>query len=88
MTETPEVTYDPRVYVRVAADVQKKIAAGVLAAGDAVSITYTAQEWGISRQTVQKALRALEHDGLLRRYPGVGYFVLPRTSPPAGSSQG
>jgi hypothetical protein len=46
MTDTTEVTYDPRLHVRVAADVRKKIAAGVLAAGDPVSITYTAQEWG------------------------------------------
>jgi DNA-binding GntR family transcriptional regulator len=88
MTETTEVTYDPRLHVRVAADVRKKIAVGVLAAGDPVSVTYTAQEWGICRQTVQKVLRALEHDGLLRRYPGVGYYVLPRSNPPAGPSRG
>jgi DNA-binding GntR family transcriptional regulator len=43
-----------------------------------VSITYTAQERGVSRQTVSKALRALERDGLLKRYPGVGFYVLPR----------
>jgi DNA-binding GntR family transcriptional regulator len=42
-----------------------------------VSITYTAQEWGISRQTVSKALRTLERDGVLKRYPGIGYYVQP-----------
>jgi DNA-binding GntR family transcriptional regulator len=87
MTEITEVSYDPRLHVRVAADVWKKIAVGVLAAGDPVSVTDTAQEWGICRQAVRKALRALEHDGLLRRYPGMGYYVLPPSNPPAGPSR-
>jgi DNA-binding GntR family transcriptional regulator len=63
VTETAGATDDPRLHVRVAEDLRKKIAAGVLAAGDAVSITYTSQEWGISRQTVSKALGTLERDG-------------------------
>ena len=71
----------------VAEDVRKKISQGVLTAGDAVSITCTAQEWGISRQTVTKALRALERDGLLKRYPGVGYYVRPRIDPPATNAE-
>jgi DNA-binding GntR family transcriptional regulator len=75
MTGAAGSRYDPRLYVRVAADLRKKISEGVLAAGDTVSITYTAQEWGIARQTVSKALRSLERDGLLKRYPGVGFFV-------------
>jgi DNA-binding GntR family transcriptional regulator len=66
------------VYVRVAADVRKKIGDGTLVAGDAVSIARTSEEWGICRQTVSKALRALESDGWLKRYPGTGFFVLPR----------
>jgi DNA-binding GntR family transcriptional regulator len=84
MTETTTTTDDPRLHVRIAEDVRKKIAEGVLTAGDAVSITYTAQECGVSRQTVTKALRALERDGLLRRYPGMGYYVLPRAAPSGG----
>jgi DNA-binding GntR family transcriptional regulator len=88
MTETTGATDDPRLHVRVAEDVRKKIAAGVLAAGDAVSITYTSQEWGISRQTVSKALGTLERDGLLKRYPGMGYYVLPRGNPPADPREG
>jgi DNA-binding GntR family transcriptional regulator len=88
MTETAGATDDPRLHVRVAEDVRNKIAAGVLAAGDAVSITYTSQEWGISRQTVSKALARLERDGLLKRYPGMGYYVLPFGNPPAEPSGG
>jgi GntR family transcriptional regulator len=82
MTETTEVTYDPRLHVRVAKGVREKIAAGVLTAGDAVSVTYTAEEWGICRQTVRKALRGLEGDGLLKRYPGKGYYVMQVSNPP------
>jgi DNA-binding GntR family transcriptional regulator len=88
MTETTGATDDPRLHLRVAEEVRKKIAAGVLAAGDAVSITYTSQEWGISRQTVSKALGTLERDGLLKRYPGVGYYVLPHSTRPPTPSEG
>lgn len=82
MAETAAVTYDPRLHVRVARGVREKIAAGALTAGDAVSVTGTAEEWGICRQTVRKALRTLEGDGLLKRYPGKGYYVLQAGNPP------
>lgn len=68
-------TDDPRMYVQIAADVRGKLAAGVIAAGDTVPIGRLSGEWGTTRQTVSRALRTLEADGLLRRYPGVGYYV-------------
>jgi DNA-binding GntR family transcriptional regulator len=64
------------VWVRITADLREKLSAGVIAAGDAVSIRQLSGEWGTSRGPVAKALRALEDDGLVRRYPGVGYYVL------------
>ena len=36
-----------------------------------------ARQWGASRNTVRKALRTLENDGLIKRYPTYGYRVLP-----------
>ena len=67
---------DPRLWVQITADLRGKLANGAIAAGDPLSITQLSEEWGSSRQTVAKALRALEGDGLIRRYPGVGYYVL------------
>jgi DNA-binding GntR family transcriptional regulator len=67
---------DPRIWVRITEDLRAKLGSGVINAGDTVSITHVSEEWGTSRQTVAKALRALEADGLIRRYPGVGYYVL------------
>jgi DNA-binding GntR family transcriptional regulator len=77
--ESAEARYDPRLYVRISRDLREKLAAGVIAAGDAVRVTSLMQEWSTSRQTVRKALHVLEAEGLIRRYPGVGYFVPSRT---------
>ena len=62
--------------MRVAAAVRQQIADGTLAPGQrAPSITTLSQEWGLARPTVAKALRLLESEGLLTRYPGLGYYV-------------
>jgi DNA-binding GntR family transcriptional regulator len=67
---------DPRAYVRIAAAVRRQITSGDLAAGQPVpSITVLVQEHGVARQTAAKALRMLETEGLLRRIPGLGYYV-------------
>jgi len=76
MTQTTGVMTDPRLWVRIAAGVRDKLSSGAIAAGDSVSIAQLCEEWGSSRQTAAKALQALEDDGLIRRYPGVGYFAL------------
>jgi biotin operon repressor len=68
---------DPRLWVRMAGDLRGKLAAGVITAGETISITRLSADWGVTRQTVSKALRALEADGLVRRYPAVGYRVQP-----------
>jgi DNA-binding GntR family transcriptional regulator len=84
MTETAEARYDPRLYVRISRDMRDKLAAGVIAAGDAVPVAPLARDWRASRQTVRKALRVLETEGLIRRYPGVGYYA----SSGAGTTSG
>jgi DNA-binding GntR family transcriptional regulator len=76
MTQTTAIMTDPRLWVRITEDLRNKLSNGAVAAGDPLSITQLCEQWGSSRQTASKALRALEDDGLIRRYPGVGYFVL------------
>jgi DNA-binding GntR family transcriptional regulator len=70
---------DPRIYVRIAADLRRKIEAGELEPGQPVpSITTLTQEWGVARETAAHALTTLESEGLVRRYPGRGYYVTAR----------
>ena len=70
---------DPRVYVRIAADLRRRIEADELKPGQPVpSITTLCQEWGVARETAAHALTVLEGEGLVRRYPGRGYYVTGR----------
>ncbi len=55
---------------------RKAIAAGKYPPGTATpSITTLSQEYGHARQTCSKALGVLVKEGLLIRYPGLGYYV-------------
>jgi GntR family transcriptional regulator len=70
---------DPRIYLRIAAAVRARIDEGELEAGQpAPSITSLCQEWGVARETAAHALKTLESEGLVRRYPGRGYYVTGR----------
>ena len=65
--------------MRIAAIVRDAIEAGEHAPGAAVpSITVLSQRHGHARQTCAKALAVLVKEGLLRRYPGLGYYVAAR----------
>jgi DNA-binding GntR family transcriptional regulator len=69
-------TADPRAYLRIAAGLRSRVEAGELRPGQAApSITVLARQTGRARQTCGKALRLLEGEGLLARYPGLGYYV-------------
>ena len=70
---------DPRIYVRIAAGIRARIEADELKAGQPVpSITSLCQEWGVARETAAHALQVLEDEGLVRRWPGRGYYVTAR----------
>ena len=70
---------DPRAYVRIASQLRQQIEAGELTPGKPVpSITTLVQEFGVARETAAHALRVLEAEGLVRRYPGLGYYVIQR----------
>lgn len=76
MTGEPDPSADPRKYVRLAAELREQIEDGTLAPGKPVpSRVQLAAQTGWSPITCVKALRLLEHEGLLSRYPGLGYFV-------------
>jgi DNA-binding GntR family transcriptional regulator len=68
---------DPRVYVQVARKIAARIESGEIEQGHPVpSITALVQEEGIARETAAKALKLLAEEGLVRFYPGRGYFVI------------
>ena len=70
---------DPRIYVRIAVAIRARIEADELKAGQPVpSITSLCQEWGVARETAAHALQVLEDEGLVRRWPGRGYYVTAR----------
>jgi DNA-binding GntR family transcriptional regulator len=50
---------------------------GFISVGSGVDRTATrlVQEWGVSRITAHKALRALEDEGLVEMEPGMGFYV-------------
>jgi DNA-binding GntR family transcriptional regulator len=80
---------DPRKYRQLAAALRAQVASGEITPGDpAPTITQLAASHGCARQTCAKALRILVTEGLLTRYPGLGYYAAagqqgPATPPPA-----
>ncbi len=80
---------DPRAYIRLAAVLSQAIADGTYPPGTPTpSITTLSQRYGHARQTCAKALRLLVDEGLLIRYPGLGYYVAgtPRPDSPASKA--
>ena len=66
---------DPRLYRRIYASLSQEIAEGTLAAGTRLNIGTIADEWNVGRDTVQKAINLLAADGLVERFPGLGWYV-------------
>ena len=72
----PEPDPDPRAWVKIATEVQALITSGHLPPGHpAPTIAELSARHGVGRPTAAKALQALQHDGLLTRYPGHGYYA-------------
>ncbi|GHF67579.1 GntR family transcriptional regulator [Streptomyces mashuensis] len=73
-------------YLRIVADIRRRIARGELRPGDRVPSTrQLAREWEVALATATKALTVLRQEGLVRAEPRVGTLVAParRTTPPA-----
>jgi DNA-binding GntR family transcriptional regulator len=64
-------------YLQLAADLRERIESGDLRPGDALpSINRLAQETGLAKTTVQKAVQVLKDEGLVRGIHGWGVIVL------------
>jgi DNA-binding GntR family transcriptional regulator len=62
--------------MRLAALIRDQIASGTLAPGGRLpSIAVLRRQHSHSRQTVGKAMRILEGEGLIYRVPGLGYYI-------------
>lgn len=69
--------------MQLAGMLRKAIMAGKYPPGSATpSITTLSQEYGHARQTCSKALGILVKEGLLTRYPGLGYYVVGKPGEP------
>jgi DNA-binding GntR family transcriptional regulator len=67
---------DPRVYMRILTLVREQIRDGTLEPGKPTPpINAFCGQFGCARQTAGKAMRALAKEGLVVRYPGLGYYV-------------
>ena len=71
------MTDDPRKWVQIASWLREQIETGQLEPHTPVFIGDESRAWKVSRDTVSKALHALEEEGRLRRFPGHGYIVVP-----------
>lgn len=64
------------IYEQLYQSVVKMIALGVFAENEQLpSVRSVAQELGVNVNTVQKAYRMLERDGVIVSYPGKGSFI-------------
>ena len=73
---------DPRdkapLYEQLAGQLRKQIAMGILAADEPLpSVRQLSGELGINPNTIQKAYRQMEAEGLIYSCPGRGSFVTP-----------
>jgi DNA-binding GntR family transcriptional regulator len=65
-------------FAQLAAILRAQIETGELRPGRALpSLTYLMQEYGLSRNTVRRAIGVLAEEGLVRTRPGWGTFVVP-----------
>ena len=75
MTNPVELS-DPRAYHAMAAEIRQAITDGTLKHGDpAPSVTHLHHTTGHARQTCARALQMLQDEGLVARFPGLGYFI-------------
>ncbi|MGL4743722.1 MAG: GntR family transcriptional regulator [Dermatophilaceae bacterium] len=75
-------------YARIAAHYAQAIAAGDVQPGTLLpSIKALAEEWRVSTGTVEKALRTLRDEGLVRGIHGIGTEVLDQPAPMSSGAQ-
>ncbi|WP_031015492.1 TetR/AcrR family transcriptional regulator C-terminal domain-containing protein [Streptomyces sp. NRRL F-5727] len=76
MTQLTRGTPDGPPYLRIVAEIRRRIADGELAPGDRIPSTRRiAEEWGVALATATKALTTLRLDGLVEARPRIGTVV-------------
>ncbi|MEU7842980.1 TetR/AcrR family transcriptional regulator C-terminal domain-containing protein [Micromonospora sp. NPDC049114] len=81
----PEIDGTTPPYLRIVAELRRRIASGELGPGDRVPSTrQLVREWGVAMATASRALTALRQEGLLRAVPGVGMVVAGSEPAPPG----
>jgi GntR family transcriptional regulator of arabinose operon len=67
---------DPRIYRRIFEDLRQQITSGQIPLGTALPVTRVLMDrYDCSRDTVQRGLQLLADEGLIIRWPGLGYYV-------------
>lgn len=75
---------DPRMYVQVMALVRDRVNDGDYLPGTPIPpLAELAGDVGCNRRTAAKGLQLLHEEGLLVRYPGLGYYVAAGRQAPA-----
>jgi DNA-binding GntR family transcriptional regulator len=69
---------DPRLFMHVYSVLKERIEDGTLIPGTRLNIGGIADEFGAGRDTVQRAIGMLAGDGLIVRWPGLGWYVAER----------
>lgn len=70
---------DPRQFVRIYEALTARIEDGTLPAGTRLNIGGIAEEFGVSRDTVQRSIAMLAEDGRVERWKGLGWYVLDKS---------
>lgn len=66
---------DPRQFARARELIRRRIAAGDYAPGRRIHVGALADELGVSRPTISRAMAGLAGEGLVRYWPGLGWYV-------------
>lgn len=87
MTDLPKIDpYGPElVYVVIADHISQQIASGRIPVGGRLPGEIAmAQEYGVARMTISRAVRELRERGLVKTVTGKGSYVIAKPDSPAG----
>ncbi|MFB7899917.1 GntR family transcriptional regulator [Streptomyces xiamenensis] len=67
-------------YRQIADDLRRRIESGEIPPGRRIpSMVELEQQWGVARDTISKATRALKAEGLIETVSGMGIYVVDRS---------
>jgi DNA-binding GntR family transcriptional regulator len=66
---------DPRQFARAAVLIRQRIADGTYERGSRIHVGGVADELGVARPTITRAMRVLAGEDLVRYWAGLGWYV-------------